>query len=270
LSDKYKEKLNFIRREDGLPLIENDELIIPANVVRKLREKRIGLDGKTPDEVADILANVFHKEGNSVFRTKHSHIQGIADIHQGESLSEIGFVSINPATGETVIKSVYPEKTKRVIKKFKDINIGEAPVLSYATDVHQPAAGRLSVVNVNKSIAKTAKSVNSENVYINFARIDTPDDIKKVMAELADASRESIDKARRFIFGCCVKNKIARGSRRRGLKSGDELFTLSSYLNEVVIAYSFLYLKTPAEYAGVSFFCSTSYFSGSKSGALSA
>lgn len=197
LSDKYKEKLNFIRREDGLPLIENDELIIPANVVRKLREKRIGLDGKTPDEVADILANVFHKEGNSVFRTKHSHIQGIADIHQGESLSEIGFVSVNPATGETVIKSVYPEKTKRVIKKFKDINIGEAPVLSYATDVHQPAAGRLSVVNVNKSIAKTAKSVNSENVYINFARIDTPDDIKKVMAELADASRESIDKARR-------------------------------------------------------------------------
>lgn len=197
LSDKYKEKLNFIRREDGLPLIENDELIIPANVVRKLREKRIGLDGKTPDEVADILANVFHKEGNSVFRTKHSHIQGIADIHQRESLSEIGFVSVNPATGETVIKSVYPEKTKRVIKKFKDINIGEAPVLSYATDVHQPAAGRLSVVNVNKSIAKTAKSVNSENVYINFARIDTPDDIKKVMAELADASRESIDKARR-------------------------------------------------------------------------
>ena len=197
LSDKYKEKLNFIRREDGLPLIENDELIIPANVVRKLREKRIGLDGKTPDEVADILANVFHKEGNSVFRTKHSHIQGIADIHHGESLSEIGFVSVNPATGETVIKSVYPEKTKRVIKKFKDINIGEAPVLSYATDVHQPAAGRLSVVNVNKSIAKTAKSVNSENVYINFARIDTPDDIKKVMAELADASRESIDKARR-------------------------------------------------------------------------
>lgn len=50
---------------------------------------------------------------------------------------------------------------------------------------------------VKDNISKTAKSVNSENVYINFARIDTPDDIKKVMAELADASRESIDKARR-------------------------------------------------------------------------
>ena len=48
-----------------------------------------------------------------------------------------------------------------------------------------------------KIVSKTAESVNSENVYINFARIDTPDDIKKVMAELADASRESIDKARR-------------------------------------------------------------------------
>ena len=114
---------------------------------------------------------------------------------------------------------------------FWDAQIKETPYRSLSRTQSGGGAGISS-----KIISKPAESVNSENVYINFARIDTPDDIKKVMAELADASRESIDKARRFIFGFCVKNKITRGSRRRGLKSGDELFTLSSYLNEVIIS----------------------------------
>lgn len=82
LSDGYKDKLNFIRREDGLPLIENDELIIPANVVKKLREKRILHDEMTADQVADMLSDVFHKQGNVVARTKENHIQAIVNVPQ--------------------------------------------------------------------------------------------------------------------------------------------------------------------------------------------
>ena len=75
---------------------------------------------------------------------------------------------------------------------FWDAQIKETPYRSFS-DKHVGGGAGVS----NKIVSKTAESVNSENVYINFARIDTPDDIKKVMAELADASRESIDKARR-------------------------------------------------------------------------
>lgn len=75
---------------------------------------------------------------------------------------------------------------------FWDAQIKEAPYQAWS-DKHVGGGKGTS----KKIVSKTAESVNSENVYINFARIDTPDDIKKVMAELADASRESIDKARR-------------------------------------------------------------------------
>lgn len=70
---------------------------------------------------------------------------------------------------------------------FWDAQIKEAPYQAWS-DKHVGGGKGTSI----KSVSKPAESVN-----INFARIDTPDDIKKVMAELADASRESIDKARR-------------------------------------------------------------------------
>lgn len=193
LSDGYKEKLNFIRREDGLPLIENDELIIPANVVKKLREKRILHDEMTADQVADMLSDVFHKQGNVVARTKENHIQAIVNVPQDAGTGLLGFISINPKNGATVIKSVYPKEVDRIVKNYAEVkkaldergsssyvtgeNPPAAPRLSvvnaevnkasegrpfppYATDENQPAAGRLSVVNAENNIAENAAGVN--------------------------------------------------------------------------------------------------------------
>ncbi|MBR1777726.1 MAG: hypothetical protein IJ752_03970 [Alphaproteobacteria bacterium] len=58
----------------------------------------------------------------------------------------------------------------------------------------QEASGQSTSKN---NITKAAESVNSDNVYINFARIDTPEDIKKVMDELAQKDAAGINKARR-------------------------------------------------------------------------
>ena len=49
---------------------------------------------------------------------------------------------------------------------------------------------------IPNSIGKNAPNVKGD-VYINFARIDTPDDVKKAMQELADADKANIDAARR-------------------------------------------------------------------------
>lgn len=43
------------------------------------------------------------------------------------------------------------------------------------------------------------KQPEKASVFINFARIDTPDDVKNVMQKLADASEAGIDKARRGV-----------------------------------------------------------------------
>ncbi len=67
---------------------------------------------------------------------------------------------------------------------FWDAQIKETPYRSLSRTQSGGGAGVSS-----KIVSKTAE--NSENVYINFARIDTPDDIKKVMAELADAAEKT-------------------------------------------------------------------------------
>lgn len=46
---------------------------------------------------------------------------------------------------------------------------------------------------------KLGKSTEPAKMYINFARIDAPEDVKRAMQELADASKPSIDKARRGV-----------------------------------------------------------------------
>lgn len=47
------------------------------------------------------------------------------------------------------------------------------------------------------TVQKAAAANPSGQTYINFARIDTPDDVKKALQELADADKAAIDKARR-------------------------------------------------------------------------
>lgn len=80
---------------------------------------------------------------------------------------------------------------------FWDAQIKETPYQAWSRTQSGGDKGVSGHMTDKINISKTAESVNGENVYINFARIDTPDDIKKVMAELADAARSGIDKARR-------------------------------------------------------------------------
>ncbi len=101
----------------------------------------------------------------------------------------------NEKTGVFDIITAFPRR-KNAFKGKKNLLLERAQS-NHSQGIPQSEALTGQKQISNKNISKTAESVNSENVYINFARIDTPDDIKKVMAELADASRESIDKARR-------------------------------------------------------------------------
>jgi hypothetical protein len=70
-----------------------------------------------------------------------------------------------------------------------------------------------------KGFVKTG-DVGGEEVYINFARIDTPDDIKKAIGQMADAFAPSIDRARRGVQSNAETAKLAD---ELGLTVGDLL-----------------------------------------------
>ena len=78
---------------------------------------------------------------------------------------------------------------------FLDNKRNRRTSLQGAKSLGDSAVSDISAVKDN--IAKYAESVNSDNVYINFARIDTPEDIKKVMAELAQKDASNINQAGR-------------------------------------------------------------------------
>lgn len=66
-----------------------------------------GLPGRrtSPDEVADLIFSVFH---NSGARQRPTRVPHIAELFlPNENRVRVGYVSVNPATGETVIKSGY-------------------------------------------------------------------------------------------------------------------------------------------------------------------
>ena len=100
----------------------------------------------------------------------------------------------NEKTGVFEVISAFPRR--------KDAFKGKINLLSDGAQSSQipknPPSANLGQKQVlKKNIAKSGESVNSDDVYINFARIDTPEDIKKVMGELAQKDARGINEARR-------------------------------------------------------------------------
>lgn len=176
LRSDLKDSLNAIRTEEGVSLLEGDNLIIPANVVKKLHEKRMLEGHMSADDVGQLLLNVFHRDADIASSTKYPHIQAVVALRK--DLSEIGFIGRNDKTGETVIKSVYYEKTPKVHKRLggdgsrsvkkEALDSGGRGVPHPVDGTEAPpfAASRLSAVQ-NQEPVRT--HITAPNAYVNAA-----------------------------------------------------------------------------------------------------
>ena len=175
LRDEYKTALNEIRTETGVPLIQGDELIIPAGVVEKLYEQRVFKNGYSPELVAEVLLNVFHREADFAAATKFPHIQAIASLRR--ELADIGFISVNPKTGETIIKSAYSIKKDRLGKNLSLENTPEGRAIPHTVKGESPssAAARLSALQGEQRIFNLADDVNRFAVEEPEAFIPAPE-----------------------------------------------------------------------------------------------
>lgn len=101
---------------------------------------------------------------------------------------------IDKETGFFDVITAFPRRKS----EFKDkINLLSDGAPSRQIPKNPPSANLGQKQVSDNNIAKAAESVNGDNVYINFARIDAPEDIKKVMDELAQMNAKDINKARR-------------------------------------------------------------------------
>jgi hypothetical protein len=115
LAPKKLAALSTIRRGLGPPELDQN-LVIPANVVRKLLGKRMAEGQLTADKMADVLISAFHGAKSKAVRTDHPHIQAL--VNARSIRSNVGFVGQNSRTGETVVKSAYPKGTSDIAKRL--------------------------------------------------------------------------------------------------------------------------------------------------------
>lgn len=107
-----EQRVNALRQVLDQPLVQRgDQWVIPQNVVQKLIDKRMGQDGMSAEKVADTLNSAVHSTRNRVFQSEYPQIQGLLTPKEG--FSNLGFVGVNPRTGDPVIKSGYKLETDR-------------------------------------------------------------------------------------------------------------------------------------------------------------
>lgn len=194
LRPEYKEALNAIRTDEGVPLFVDDNLLIPGAVVKKLYEERILKNGMSADEVAQMLLGVFHGDADFASSSRYPHIQAVGKFR--ETLVELGFIAIDPKTGRPVVKSAYLEKTRRLESRLKKKEgpRGDAHP-SHTVDDGAPspvAAARLSALHgPDRNIVKAYQEVN----YHTPAKPDYPEASKMSEQKVGALEEMGIDPA---------------------------------------------------------------------------
>ena len=167
LRPDYKAALNEFRTEEGVMLMEGDNLVIPANVVRKLHNKRMLKDGYSADGIARILLDVFHRDSDFASKTKHPTVRAVVSLRR--ELADLGFIGVNEKTGETVIKGALKVEKDSLTRK---LSLNENHLEGRGRTPHTvdgetppPAAPRLSALQDGESttpnISDAERSVNA-------------------------------------------------------------------------------------------------------------
>ena len=151
------EDINKLREQSGYDSLM-PQTYIPANVVRKLYEKRLP-EGYTPQDVTEIARDLFQKGKRDVTESRYPHIQQI--IQPKNNVSNVGYVAQNPNNGQTVIKSVYKKDNEDIIRNLLEGRRNPSSVVRGAENIPTVPA-RLSALQQTPSnnITSSTNDVN--------------------------------------------------------------------------------------------------------------
>lgn len=97
--------LNKIRKANKQPLMQNNKVTVPENVIKKWEKKRIQENHWTSQKLVDNLEDVFYSGKSTIMPSKYPHVQTFLNK---TSEPRVGFISINPQKPtQNVIKSIY-------------------------------------------------------------------------------------------------------------------------------------------------------------------
>lgn len=202
-------QLNEIRAANGEAPLAPD-MKIPLNVVKKLYDKRVISDKMKPEQVADMVFDVFYSPETVVDASKYPHVQAL--IKPRDKVSQVGFISQNPKNGETVIKSAYRESTDKLKSIYEVLNrvlegrtepvLTEIPSsLGSKTESLRQAARFSDVQNPNVSNISPLGEYVKDNDFIQeiIKKIRKDTSLDRDVRHASDTDFQILDEAQRAI-----------------------------------------------------------------------
>lgn len=201
-SPKIKSLTQFLKEEGGL-LNEGDEVITALGSTKArpglMSKKGLDLDEATlrawqagylpqfterpsPNALIDALRDDL--AGRSVFRDKDQEVAALLEARKSME-DELERLGVNYTDRS---KKRIREQIERVARVYH----GEARTLA---DLDAEAAERVAVGADNLSELQRA-DLGGQDVYVNFAKIETEDDVRSVIGQMADAYASEVDAAR--------------------------------------------------------------------------
>ena len=175
LSKKKFNQVNELLSTNGQPVLESRNIKVHPAVVDKLIQKRVGLDGMTPQQVADVAYSAVHARNSRVIPSRYPHI---AAFTKAQTDRAVPFATLAGYNGEVSLKSAYKKPLANSLADVeRNVVSGESAQITPNEDARLAPNNRLIEVadrqladnftgaTTDDSVANNSRNVNEDVKY---------------------------------------------------------------------------------------------------------
>ena len=175
LSKKKFNQVNELLSTNGQPVLESRNIKVYPAVVDKLIQKRVGLDGMTPQQVADVAYSAVHARNSRVIPSRYPHI---AAFTKAQTDRAVPFATLAGYNGEVSLKSAYKKPLANSLADVeRNVVSGESAQITPNEDARLAPNNRSTEVadrqladnftgaTTNYSVANNSRNVNEDVKY---------------------------------------------------------------------------------------------------------
>lgn len=175
LSKKKFNQVNELLSTNGQPVLESRNIKVYPAVVDKLIQKRVGLDGMTPQQVADVAYSAVHARNSRVIPSRYPHI---AAFTKAQTDRAVPFATLAGYNGEVSLKSAYKKPLANSLADVeRNVVSGESAQITPNEDASlapnnrsievadRQLADNFTGATTDYSVANNSRNVNKEMRY---------------------------------------------------------------------------------------------------------
>ena len=175
LSKKKFNQVNELLSTNGQPVLESRNIKVYPAVVDKLIQKRVGLDGMTPQQVADVAYSAVHARNSRVIPSRYPHV---AAFTKAQTDRAVPFATLAGYNGEVSLKSAYKKPLANSLADVeRNVVSGESAQITPNEDARltpnnrsievadRQLADNFTGATTDDSVANNSRNVNEDVRY---------------------------------------------------------------------------------------------------------